>query len=326
MQLHSNISLRLWLHRATLLLSHAPTQSHTQTRLETYLSASSHPKLDISAHFPASTSEFDFSQSQTRARPQENGTNTPRDLASRIKILELYTLHVLPRNSEWDYAREFISMSEILDDDRREAFLQALQGLREEQNQDLVREKALLRERGIQLHREREAAEKRRLEAEEDKTREDRIRKEKEVPGGPKRLGSETDYGIEGSQQNSSLKPRLGRNDSNKPSSKPTQLGRSQPSPAPHTPAPVKSTAVVGSKGLYQRTAATMASLQNMIMHMAHSMSGNPMALLRMVFFLVGLVAAFGRRDVRDRLRRITGTGWDKVRGTVVMGVKVSYI
>ena len=39
-------------------------------------------------------------------RRQNTGTDTPRDLEKRIKLLELYTLHVLPRNEEWDYARE----------------------------------------------------------------------------------------------------------------------------------------------------------------------------------------------------------------------------
>ena len=50
------------------------------------------------------------------------------------------------------------------------------------------------------------------------------------------------------------------------------------------------------------------------------------MLLLRFVLFLVGLVLALSRRDVKDRLGRITGSGWEKIRGTVGMGVKVSYI
>ena len=65
-------------------------------------------------------------------RRQNTGTDTPRDLEKRIKLLELYTLHVLPRNEEWDYAREFITMSEMLDEERKEAFLLALHSLKEE--------------------------------------------------------------------------------------------------------------------------------------------------------------------------------------------------
>jgi hypothetical protein len=48
--------------------------------------------------------------------------------------------------------------------------------------------------------------------------------------------------------------------------------------------------------------------------------------LMRMVIFLAALIVAFSRRDVRDRVGRLTGTGWDKIKGTVGMGVKVSYI
>lgn len=62
--------------------------------------------------------------------------DTPKDLNSRIKILELFTLHVLPRNNEWDYARSFVSNSDILDEERREAFLQTLNELQEVKEQE----------------------------------------------------------------------------------------------------------------------------------------------------------------------------------------------
>ena len=76
-------------------------------------------------------------------RKSHTGTDTPRDLNTRIKLLELYTLHILPRNDEWDYAREFINMSEVLDDERKEAFLLALQSLKEEKEDSEKREEKL---------------------------------------------------------------------------------------------------------------------------------------------------------------------------------------
>ena len=66
------------------------------------------------------------------ATGHDNGAGTPRDLKSRLKILEIYTLHVLPRNEEWNYARAVINMSETLDEERKEAFLQTLQVLRDQ--------------------------------------------------------------------------------------------------------------------------------------------------------------------------------------------------
>src|SRR4051812_43837099 len=109
---------------ATLLLTHMPSQKLNQHKLETYLSALSNPSYDVAAHM-----EMEASRSGPRSSSpprHSHGTSTPRDLNTRLKLLELYTLHVLPQNGEWDYARDFITMSEVLDDERRDAFLHAL--------------------------------------------------------------------------------------------------------------------------------------------------------------------------------------------------------
>lgn len=52
----------------------------------------------------------------------------------------------------------------------------------------------------------------------------------------------------------------------------------------------------------------------------------NPMVLLRLLAFVIGVVMVFGRRDVREKLKKALGNGWMKVRQTAGMGVKVSYI
>lgn len=312
----SNITLMLICPRATLLLAQSPSQTLNQQRLESYLSASSHPNLDISSRLLSS----DSSEANPR-RPSTNGhgTDTPRDLHSRIKILELYTLHVLPCNGEWDYAMEFIGMSEVLDEERREVFLQTLQGLREEKNRDGERDAQIQRERDEELARDRMEAERRR--AEEAKREEERSQRQKEGKG-HKRAGSEVDYGIESSHPNDLSKPRPTKG-GNK-SAKATHSNRAQLPPTPHSPRAAKIAA--GASSVYNRASHIIAALQRLVRGMAQSMSANPMVLLRTVLFLMGLILAFSRRDVRDRIRRITGAGWDKMRGTVGMGVKVSYI
>ena len=68
--------------------------------------------------------------------------DTPRDLNSRIKILELFVLHVLPANNEWDYAKSFVANSDILDDERRDAFLTTLNELHEVREQELAEAEA----------------------------------------------------------------------------------------------------------------------------------------------------------------------------------------
>lgn len=103
----------------------AQDQDVNQARLETYLSSSPSASIDLSA---VSNS---LESNHTANSFHGNGLDTPKDLNSRIKILELFTLHVLPRNHEWDYARSFIANSDILDEERREAFAQTLTELQE---------------------------------------------------------------------------------------------------------------------------------------------------------------------------------------------------
>ena len=77
---------------------------------------------------------------------------------------------------------------------------------------------------------------------------------------------------------------------------------------------------------ILNRSMTWLFTLQKLISNTALHMSQNPAGLLRFVLFLVAMIAAFGRRDLRQRIRRLAGGGWDKVRQTVGMGVKVSYI
>lgn len=65
-----------------------------------------------------------------------------------------------------------------------------------------------------------------------------------------------------------------------------------------------------------------MANLYKLLESMGLSFKHNPMLLLRTLAFVVALVTILGRRDVKQRIKRV----WDKVRATVGMGVKVSYI
>ena len=303
--LHSPSKLNLDSYSATLLLTHSPSQTTNQQRLESYLSSSSsQPDLSLSSH--------------------SNSTDTPRDLNSRIKILELYTLHVLPRTNEWQYARDFINMSEVLDDERRDAFLSALQTLQDEQSRDDDnddREAQILREKDEQLEEE----EKRRANDAKARASEQPQPRGRDEKGHHRRSKSERDYGIESSprRQPDSAVPPTGRKKS--PHSRRSHF--SPTSRAAAAPSKRSTNSAKGNKtGVYKRSAAFLLELQRRLTFLAHSMSKNPMALMKLILFLVGLVMTFSRRDVRERVRRITGGAWDKVKGTVGMGVKVSYI
>ncbi|KAI4615437.1 uncharacterized protein J4E87_009115 [Alternaria ethzedia] len=253
---------------ATLLLTHAPSQRLNQQKLETYLSATANPAPDASAHL----------------------SDTPRDLEKRIKLLELYTLHVLPRNDEWDYARDFIDMSEVLDQERKEAFLLALHSLKEEKEDTQAREEKLRQQQQEQMDQRRRETEAQRL---------DQARAQDE-----RRIREEQNR----------RQPR----GSDEPQPTPSQSSRTSRTPAkkPTTPPP----------GLYNRASTMFANIHTMISDTAHHMTSNPMAFFRTLLFLLAFGLAFGRRHLRERILRIIRSAWDKVRRTVGMGVKVSYI
>ncbi|KAF2027957.1 hypothetical protein EK21DRAFT_70731 [Setomelanomma holmii] len=273
---------------ATLLLTHSPSQRLNQQKLENYLSATANPTFDISSHMS--------SPSYLQRRPSQrstHGTDTPRDLNTRIKLLELYTLHVLPRNEEWDYAREFISMSEVLDDERKEAFLLALHSLKEEKEDAEAREEKLRQQQQEQMEQHRKETEARRLE----QSRAEDERRKREEANRRQPRGSDERF----------RKP---------PPAPPSRTSRQQPAKKPSTPPP----------GFYNRASTMFSSVQALISNTAHQMTANPLALFRTFLFLLAFVLAIGRRDLRERIMRLIRQAWEKVRGTVGMGVKVSYI
>jgi hypothetical protein len=272
---------------ATLLLTHSPSQRLNQNKLETYLSASANPAFDISHASLASPPAYLQRHNSQRAHV---GADTPRDLNTRIKLLELYTLHVLPRNDEWDYAREFITLSEVLDDERKEAFLLALHSLQEERADAEAREEKLRQQQQEQLEERRREAEAKRLE----QARADDERRKR---------------------QEESRQPRVDERPRKQPPSQPTRSSR-PPAKRPTTPPP----------SMYYRVSSVLTAVQAAIANTAYQLTGNPMAMFRTLLFFLAFAIAFGKRDLRQRIVRILRNALDKVRRTVGMGVKVSYI
>lgn len=78
--------------------------------------------------------------------------------------------------------------------------------------------------------------------------------------------------------------------------------------------------------GICNSATSIISKLQNLLLNLTQSLSKSPMVLLRFVFFLAALVLALSRHDLRESVARILGSSWNKLRGTVGMGVKVSYI
>ncbi|KAG5917064.1 hypothetical protein E4U42_007397 [Claviceps africana] len=287
---------------ATLLLAHARDQMLNQRRLETYLATTTTPNLDLAGKFNESPAPGSRYRSPA---PGAKGADTPRDLNARVKILELYTLHVLLRNNEWDYAREFINVSSVLDEERREAFLQALQSLQEEQQEQERLEREERQRQDDKLRREVEEA--RRQKAENEAM--ERKRQEEERT---RRGASMGDYGVEASPPASS-KARQGR-----PARRPSKSSMSSRSN--------NSKAVSRPTTFTAQASIVLRRLQDAFQELAASLHGSPALLMRFMAFLVGFLLMLGHRGLRQRVQRILGVSWSKVLATVGMGTKVSYI
>jgi len=293
---------------ATLLLTHAPDQRLTQQRMETYLTALSNPTFDVASHMAAQSGGVG---AQRLRKPQSaSGTNTPRDLHTHLKLLELYTLHVLPRNGEWDYAREVIMMSEVLDDERKEAFLHALHGLKEEQENAAKREEELMQRRKEEL----EARRRREEEEQQERRRLDEERKKDDAARTTTRPQRPPDA-------TATVNGSVSR-------AKPSSVRRINDSSASTTRQPKKDVTrrKQPSTSLYARAISIFTALQSVLLQTAQGLANNPMALLRTMLFLLAFALAFGRREIREKVRRLLERAWEKLRGTVRMGVKVSYL
>ncbi|MCJ1277257.1 hypothetical protein MMC21_005067 [Puttea exsequens] len=301
--IEENVDPEVVINLVTLLLGQAQNQNLAQQRLETYLDAANHPNLDLSDH----PSSKDLLNNQTNGITHQNiGTETLRGLSTRVKLIELFTLHVLPRNGEWDYAKGFIINSEVLDQEIRESFLQALQDLEDkdtgapDQFQDAIPDQGDLAPQDPSPL--------------EESGRESTETIRQQPPFNSRGPNSEIDYGIDKAAAGLSK----AQSPSAKPSLKPTRFSQSKSTRASPSTRPRKPP----NNGLYKRSVALMTAVQHMTSKMTEHIAQNPMGLLRFVLFLLGFIAAISRRDVKDRL----GAGWDKVRRTIGMGVKVSYI
>ncbi|APA14988.1 hypothetical protein sscle_14g097580 [Sclerotinia sclerotiorum 1980 UF-70] len=296
---------------ATLLLAHARSQKVNQTRLETYLATSDTISLSMSQSSTPTTSN-PFPGSKRRSQPE---TDTPRDLNARVKILELYTLHVLLRNNEWDYAKEFITISEVLDDERREAFLGALRSLKEESEEGERRERMEKEYREEQLKKDIEESRRRR--EEEERRREEIAKKAKASARGT----SEIDFGVEdeaAAMNNGSVTSSSAPNNPRQ-----SKISKSS-STKPHSR---KSIEEKKQKTMVEKMGIIMRNLKLVLENIGGSLNlKNPMVMLRMVAFVIGILVVFGRKEVRERTRRMMSEGLGRVKKTIGMGVKVSYI
>lgn len=219
---------------------------------------------------------------------------------------------MLLRNNEWEYSREFISMSPLLDEERRDAFLQALQSLQEEQEEQERLEQEEQQRQDEELKREIEEA--RRLRQENEDREQKRLEEER-----ARREASETDYGVESTPSTAgSSKGRQTRAQSDASlASRPSKSSISRTGGKKGPQKPLTFTA---------RASMIINRFRSIIDELARSLNSNPALLMRMLAFTIGFILMMGNRSLRERVQRVVGASWAKVKATAGMGTKVSYI
>ena len=235
-------------------------------------------------------------------------------------MLELYALHVLPEVGEWEYAREFVEGCGSLDEERKEGFLAALDGLREE------REGLKRREVELQEQREREVLEEKMRREQEDERRrveEEKVKREREIQQKKERDAAAAPT-INANNNTGESRPNTlsnngnGNGNGNGNNTHPNQPSRSARKPTPSSSQNNPATA---------NAATLLTRLTSLAHHLRHNLLGGPSLLsARLLMFIFAFILLASRRDMRVRLRRALAEGWDKVRRTVGMGVKVSYV
>lgn len=199
-------------------------------------------------------------------------------------------------------------MSSVLDEERRDAFLQALQSLQEEKIESEKRDHEEQQKQDDQLQKDLEEA--RRLRAENEARERRRIEEER-----AKREGSEVDYGVERTPAPSTTSK-----------AKNTRAGSSAISGPPKKTIPKPKGKAVAPPGIGARATMVLVNMRNIVAQMATTLKTNPVVLMKLIAFIISIIVMFGKRNIRERIQRMLGTGWNKIKATGGMGVKVSYI
>lgn len=285
-----------------LLLKHSPSQAITQQHLEMYLSS---PNQE-------DTNNITLSGSPGIAQSGNSGSDaisTARSFHSQTLILELFALHVLPRNGEYVYSEELICSSDAISGDQRESYLSALKMLKEEKEQGLLRGAELQRRENEEMKQQRRAQERISEQTSARQTKLNQIEPAREFSSEYACEAAKTFNGEKPSskferQSVSSLTPRRYSHQ---------QLG-SQPSNMPT------------EHGVIFRLLRFPRLFLSFFRSMRRYIKTDPIAFLNALLVIFGFLMAIRQPKFRSRLLSVLDVAFKKVKGTVGMGTRVSYI
>lgn len=77
---------------------------------------------------------------------------------------------------------------------------------------------------------------------------------------------------------------------------------------------------------MLRRVTAIMSNIGNLVEAVATHVQSSPLILIRTLAFIITMLLILSNKKIKERVQRLLGTGWGKVKATAGMGVKVSYI
>ena len=256
---------------------------------------------------------------KTERPDHQHGPDLSRYVQEKTKIVELFALHVLPRNGEWQYAKDFIAMADVLDEEVKEDMLVALRALE-------VQEAKRFDPPYNNLLGEKDWARQASPIAQVDTSRiENRPSSNSQESvchghGSAQHTNSEKDFGIDDSVQRSSMTQakKDSIDNSDKPNIKKPASGAGKASTKPKRPKP--------PVGMQKRSSLVVNIFYRLLAVVARSLRNHPAAIMRLVLLCTAVILALKQAGVRAQIGRLTGAGWDRLKRTVGMGVKISYI
>ncbi|KAF3906224.1 hypothetical protein ABW20_dc0101770 [Dactylellina cionopaga] len=237
-------------------------------------------------------------------------SDSPKALAQRTKLMELYILAVLPRVDEWDYAKEFTQMSPYLDVDKKENFLMALEALQREKAEQEARK----------LEEERAAAEavEREQRLAEERLRESASASENRSRSAVRKGDSKSQSGTIRSRRRSTARSTASsdyRPVSRRSRSQKRFLDDSDDAISNVSGAPRQ------NKNIFSQTTNFAGQVVKYVNH-----SVGAQKTLQFAVFMMALVWALAKKSARSRLWRYLMFAWMKTVNTIGMGMKVTYV
>ncbi|KAF3938181.1 hypothetical protein ABW19_dt0201803 [Dactylella cylindrospora] len=238
-------------------------------------------------------------------------SDSPKALAQRTKLMELYILHILPRVDEWDYAKEFTQMSPYLDDDKRDAFLSTLEALQKEKAEVEARKLEEERAAAEAMEREQRLLEERLRDsasAGESRSRSTVRKSDRKSESGTMR---DRKRSTARSTASSDHRPLSRRSRSRKPYS--DESGDDALSTTSGTQR--------RAKNIIKQTTDIASQVVKYVNH-----SYGAQKTLQALVFVFALVWALAKKSTRSRLWRYLVFAWMKTMNTIGMGMKVTYV